>query len=271
MTSIIQFADIHFGREDRQALTALAEVVSALRPDVTLICGDITQDGKTAEFRAARDWIRTLEGPKVITPGNHDTPTFGIFQRLFDPFGRYNRIIKPLSEPFYADQYVSIVPLNTARGWQTRLDWSLGVVDMAALSETVDQLGALPPKAVKLVMAHHPFIYPPSSPLQKDTQNGPEGLSRLSALNIDGVLTGHVHVPFMLGRQPGDTDIMSIGAGTLSTRRRNKPASFNHIAIDDTLIKVTAIDWQDGAFSEGLVFTKLVAELKSRRPLKSAS
>jgi len=74
MTSIIQFADIHFGVEDKEAVAAIAATVETLKPDVTVICGDITQNGKIDEFFAARDWIRSLPGPKVITPGNHDTP-----------------------------------------------------------------------------------------------------------------------------------------------------------------------------------------------------
>jgi len=46
MTSIIQFADIHFGVEDKEAVAAIAATVETLKPDVTVICGDITQNGK---------------------------------------------------------------------------------------------------------------------------------------------------------------------------------------------------------------------------------
>jgi len=265
MTSIIQFADIHFGVEDKAAMAAVKDTVDGLKPDVTLICGDITQNGKKEEFYAARDWIRTLSGPKVITPGNHDTPMFGIFQRLFDPFGRYNRIIAPLSEPHYTDQNVCIMPINTSRGVQAKADWSLGVVDIEELEKCVKVMQATAPQTVKLFIAHHPFIYPPSSPLQKKTEFGPKALKRLSELNIDGVLTGHVHTPFMLDRQPDETEILSIGAGTLSVRRRDKPASFNHMKIDGEMILVTEIFWDNDKFETGRIFTKKIAELKSRR------
>lgn len=267
MTSIIQFADIHFGVEDKEAMAAIAATVKTLKPDVTVICGDITQNGKKEEFYAGRDWIRTLPGPKIITPGNHDTPMFGLFQRFFDPFGRYNRIIAPLSEPHYTDQYVSIMPLNTSRGWQAKTDWSLGVVDMEELDIVIDQLKATLPATVKMIAVHHPLIYPPISPLQKETENGVKALMRLSEMNIDTVLSGHVHAPFMLERQPDETDIMSIGSGTLSVRRRDKPASFNHIVVDADTIQVTEIFWQDGNFSTSKPWVKKIAELKSRRPV----
>lgn len=265
MTSIIQFADIHFGVEDKDAMRAVAATVKTLKPDVIVICGDITQSGKKEEFYAARDWIQTLPGPKIITPGNHDTPMFGLIQRLFDPFGRYNTIIAPLSEPDYTDQHVSIMPLDTARGWQAKIDWSLGVVDMDSLDKTIDRLHATHPLTVKMIAVHHPFIYPSSSPLHKETKNGAKFLKRLSELNIDIVLSGHVHVPFMLERQPDETEIMSIGSGTLSVRRRDKPASFNHITIDSKTVSVTEIFWQDGKFSKAEPWTKRIADLKSRR------
>ena len=265
MTSIIQFADVHFGLEDQSAMAALAATVERLKPDVTVICGDITQNGKVSEFEAARDWIRSLSGPKIITPGNHDTPMFGLFHRFFDPFGRFNRIIAPLSEPYFADQHVSIATLNTARGWQKKTDWSVGVVDLEDLDTAVQQLMSTSPATVKMVAVHHPLIYPPVSPLQKKTQRGQEALASLSAQNIDAVLSGHVHVPFVLERQPNLTEVMSIGAGTLSTRRRDKPASFNHIVVDDERIIVTEVFWKDGQFSTSEPWAKDVSELKSRQ------
>lgn len=266
MTSIVQFADIHFGAEDKDAMTALANSVAALKPDITLICGDITQNGSKDEFYAARDWIRTLAGPKLITPGNHDTPMYGLLHRFFAPFKRYQDIIAPLSEPYYTDQYVTIMPINTSRGWQLKPDWSLGVVDIEALEALAKNMKSISAESLKFVIAHHPFLYPPSSPLQKKTKNGKQALKMLSEMNIDAVLSGHVHVPFMLKRQPDETEIMSIGAGTLSVRRREKPASFNHIHVDDKIMRITAIEWSDGEYKSREPVTKKVATLKSRQP-----
>jgi len=212
MTSIIQFSDIHFGVEDKEAVAAIAATVKTLKPDVTVICGDITQNGKIDEFFSARDWIKSLPGPKVIT------------------------------------------------------DWSLGVVDMDELDTVINNLKATLPSTLKMIAVHHPLIYPPISPLQKETEKGAEALMRLSQLNIDAVLSGHVHAPFVLERQPDETEIMSIGSGTLSVRRRDKPASFNHLLVNSETIQATEIFWQDGKFSTAEPWIKKIAELKSRRP-----
>ena len=261
MTSIIQFADIHFGVEDPDAMAAVKTYTDALKPDCILICGDITQDGKVSEFKAAQNWIQSFNVPRVITPGNHDTPVYGIFQRLFQPWGRYDRYIAPLSEPFYADKNVMLVTMNTARGVQAKLDWSLGVVDMDVLDEKIKTLHSAEAGCLKMIAVHHPLIYPPSSPLDKQTKRGPEAIKRLSDNNIDAVLSGHIHSPFFKDRDPGKTDIISIGSGTLSTRRRGVPPSFNHIQIDEDTLSVTPIDWIDGVFVAAKPWVKARREL----------
>lgn len=264
MTSILQFADIHFGVEDKAAMDAVKTYAQSLRPDLVLICGDITQSGKVSEFKAAQDWIASFPAPKLITPGNHDTPMFGIFQRLFDPFGRYKKYIEPLSEPFFADKNIMIVPYNTARGVQAKTDWSLGVVDMDALDGVIHKLNSVPETVLKMIAVHHPLIYPAMSPLKKETENGKQAVKALSDANIDAVLSGHIHSPFVVERTPGKTDILSIGSGTLSTRRRGVPAGFNHIEVDETTLRITAIDWVDGAFIRRDGWEALRTDLKDK-------
>ncbi|MDB2438316.1 metallophosphoesterase [Hellea sp.] len=252
----MQLSDIHFGTEDKDALAAARIYANSLSPDLVLICGDITQDGKVEEFEAARDWISGFDSPKLITPGNHDTPVFGIIQRIFNPFGRYDKYIKPLSLTEYTDKNIAIQAYNTARGIQAKFDWSLGVVDLEQLNQKIQSLKNNPPETLKMIAVHHPLIYPDVSPLQVTTKNGEAAVKMLSDANIDAVLSGHVHAPFLIERDPGRTSLLSIGSGTLSTRMRGKPASFNHIEIDDTHLSVTAIDWIDDNYVRAKSWTK---------------
>ncbi len=267
MTSILQFSDIHFGSEDKSAMAAVRDFAMALKPDVFLICGDITQNGSSKEFIAAQDWIKTFPGPKLITPGNHDTPMFNVLARAFWPFRGYNKYIRPMSEPYYADDNVMIVPHNTARGLQWKLDWSLGVINLQTLKADIRNLDAARPGSLKMLAVHHPLIYPSVSPLQKTTKNGAEALNHLSDANIDAVLSGHVHTPFVAHRDPGKTELLSIGSGTLSTRRRGQPASFNHLHIDSDICRVTAYDWIGGAYVKQCLIEKPRRDLSAQRPL----
>ncbi|WP_409433274.1 metallophosphoesterase family protein [Litorimonas sp. RW-G-Af-16] len=262
MTSILQFSDIHFGVEDKNAMAAVRDYAKTLSPDLALICGDITQSGKIEEFKAARDWIEQFDAPKIVTPGNHDTPMFGILHRIFDPFGRYNKFIAPLGETMFVDENIALMPYNTARGVQAKLDWSLGVVDLSDLAAKVSHLKAKNPSVLKMIAVHHPLIYPPVSPLIKETKRGEAAVKLLSDANIDGVLSGHVHAPFVVEREPGQTELLSIGSGTLSTRQRGKPASFNHIEIDSRDIRVTAINWTGDKFERAEAWTKSRVDLR---------
>lgn len=265
MTSIIQFADIHFGVEDQEAMGCVKGAIEKLHPDIIVICGDITQNGSDEEFKAAHEWIKTLDGPKLITPGNHDTPMYGLIERFTRPFAKYRKWIEPLSEPYFTNKDVTILPYNSARGWQFGFDWSLGAVNLKDLAILTENMKRLSQGGVEVIMAHHPLIYPDVSPLQKRTKNGVKTLKYLSHHNVDIVLTGHVHVPFAIERHPNETEVISIGAGTLSHRRRNKPVSFNHISIDQSDIEVSALEFQNGEFISSKTFSKRVDSLQSRR------
>lgn len=265
MTSIIQFADIHFGVEDRDAMGCVKASIEKLEPDIIIICGDITQNGSDEEFKTAHDWIKTLNGPKLITPGNHDTPMYGLIERFTRPFAKFKKWIEPLSLPYFINEDVTIMPYNSARGWLFGFDWSLGAVNMKDLAKLTDDMKRLGQGGVEMIIAHHPMIYPELSPLQKQTKNGVKTLDYLSRRDVDIILTGHVHVPFAIERHPNETDIVSIGAGTLSKRRRNKPASFNHISIDQNTIQVSAVDFTNGEFLSSETFSKRIDSLRSRR------
>jgi 3',5'-cyclic AMP phosphodiesterase CpdA len=265
MTSILQFADIHFGVEDRAALAGIDAIIDDLAPDVTVISGDITQTGSEAEFAAAANWLSGLLGPKIITAGNHDTPMYGIVDRLLNPFDRYAEYIGPHDAGLFEDDNVIIQSLNTARGVQMKMDWSLGVVNMDELDQKISRFSQSEWGKLRLLNVHHPFIYPPESPLQKDTKNGPAGLKRLADGHCDAVLSGHVHIPFVVEREPGGSELLSISAGTLSTRRRGNNPSFNHIQIDADEISLTMIEFTGEDYVQSETFRKTRRELSAWR------
>ncbi|MEM9599797.1 MAG: metallophosphoesterase [Pseudomonadota bacterium] len=265
MTSILHFADIHFGVEDRDALAKLDATIDRLQPDISIISGDITQTGSEEEFVKAAQWIERLAGPKIITPGNHDTPMFGIIDRVIKPFDRYADHIDALDCGIYEDDHVIIQSMNTARGVQMKLDWSVGQVDLDELDMTIARFNQADWTKLRLLNVHHPFVYPPESPLQKKTENGPEALTRLADGNCDMVLSGHIHVPFVVEREPGDSQLLSVSSGTLSTRRRENNPAFNHIAINDDDVMITMIEFDGDGFRRSEAFRKRRSELSAWR------
>jgi len=246
MTSILQIADVHFGAEDTEALAAMRDIEEELAPDLILLCGDITQTGSTREFKAARDWLSGFSAPIVAMPGNHDAPYYSPIARLFSPYGRYEKYIRAICAESYVDEHLMVLGYNSARAFQPKLDWSVGVIDLEDLEDIIGRFKSEAEGKLHVFACHHPLIYPPESPLDKVTEDGPLALKMLSDANCDAVLTGHIHIPFVKDREPGETGLLSIGAGTLSTRRRGVSPSFNHIEVDDEGMRVTAVDFENG-------------------------
>ena len=57
MRTIAHLSDQHFGTEDLGLEEALLRVVAALQPSVVVVCGDLTQRARRAEFAAARAFL----------------------------------------------------------------------------------------------------------------------------------------------------------------------------------------------------------------------
>jgi 3',5'-cyclic AMP phosphodiesterase CpdA len=81
---LVHISDIHFGAANPAALDAVREYVAQVRPDAVLVAGDITQNGRQREFRAARSWFESLGVPCIVAPGNHSSsPAASPAQALF--------------------------------------------------------------------------------------------------------------------------------------------------------------------------------------------
>ena len=91
MAVLVHLSDLHFGRVDERLLDPLVAAVTAARPDVVVISGDLTQRAKRPEFEAARAFIARLPGPRVIVPGNHDVPLYNVVDRFLRPLARFRR------------------------------------------------------------------------------------------------------------------------------------------------------------------------------------
>ena len=246
MTRIIQVADIHFGTEDPTALEAFQYAAEAIGADAMAVCGDLTQRGKRSEFRAARQWLDSFSMPKVVVAGNHDTPLLNLYERVVSPFERHDRHFEDVSGPAVLDR-VKLVGLNTSRGWQTRGNWAEGSVDLEDLEEAISDVAPLDGKYGFLV-CHHPFLSPPDAPMRTATRRGRRASRRLAQSGINFLLTGHVHSPSVTVVDHKKQSYVAVSAGTLSTRLRNHPASFNLIDVSGDMCQVTVFTLQGDHF-----------------------
>jgi 3',5'-cyclic AMP phosphodiesterase CpdA len=248
MTRILHITDVHFGGEDKAAVEGATAWAHEQRPDLIVVTGDITLDGKPREFEAAAAWLRRLPEPRIVTPGNHDTPYLNIPLRALAPFGRYRRWIGPTDGEGADLPGVSVRAINTARGAQPRPDWSKGAISLDACDEAVASMAGREAEVLRVIACHHPLVEAVGAPVTGGVHRGHLAAERLAAQGVDLILTGHVHNPFAVPLPFGDERTYAVGGGTLSVRVRGTPASFNCITVEPACVTVVAHAWTGSAY-----------------------
>ncbi len=243
---IAHLSDIHFGGEMTDAVQAAVDAVAAFEPTLTVVTGDITLNGLPREFRAAAAWLDRLPAPKIVTPGNHDTPYWNLVLRTLVPFGRYRRYIGDADTAAFDDPKLAVRCLNSARGAQPRLNWAQGAIATNRLRELNWRADTAP--LLRVFACHHPLIDIEGAPVTGGVHRGAAAAAILAAIGVDLILTGHVHNPFVLALPVADPGVYAIGAGTLSVRTRGTPASFSTIVVEDATFEVTAQGWTGDRF-----------------------
>ena len=169
MGRVLQFSDVHFGREHRHACAAALDFAHATPADLVLITGDVTQQGLPDEFAAAGDWIRSLPEPTFVIVGNHDVPYWSLKARLFHPWRAFERAIgHPAHDHQFLSPEVMVRGVVTARGWQARANWSKGVIDLAQTRKAAEALRQAPAGALRILACHHPLIEMIGAPMTGD-------------------------------------------------------------------------------------------------------
>jgi 3',5'-cyclic AMP phosphodiesterase CpdA len=232
MIRLFHVSDLHFGREDKEALAWFAHAVETERPDAVVCTGDLTQRAKREEFAAASRYLEQLPVPVTIEPGNHDLPYFNLIERFMRPYRRYGRLEKLIERPLDIKNVV-VVPLKTTARFQWRHNWSWGVVGRGSLARALALLKTMGEGHVKLIACHHPLVDKEGLHSSGKTIRGREALEALAAAGAHAVLSGHVHDPFVVEHEIDGRVIRKIGAGTLSERVRDSLPSFNEIRVSE--------------------------------------
>jgi len=256
MARIAHLSDLHFGAHDDTIATAVEAWLLERRPDLVVISGDFTQRAKVAQFRQASKWINRLRAaglPLLLIPGNHDVPLYDAVRRFLWPLHRYKRYISNDLCPFYEDEAVAILGLNTARSLTIK-DGRLNHEQMALLRA---RFASVPPEKTRILVTHHPLFAMPigkGGEWSEAVGRHEHAVQAAREAGIHIALAGHFHRTYARAAQKmvedaGSALIIQAGTAT-STRLRNaEPQSFNwlHVHRHDR-IELQVVVWDGAAF-----------------------
>ncbi len=242
---ILHGSDLQVGRPYRPwAAQAFVELAHALRPDLVVVAGDLTQRAKAREYRVARILLDALAPlPVVVTPGNHDVPLYRIWERLLTPYRNWRRYLGAALDAVTRVPGATVVALNSSAPRRAVVGGRLDARQLGIARET---FAAAPRGDLRIVVTHHHFVRPPDG-LGGRPLPGAEALLRaLEGMGVDVILGGHVHQTHLLtsralveGVDPG---IPLVACGTTASSRgrgaETGENSLNVVRIDAGAVRV---------------------------------
>jgi 3',5'-cyclic AMP phosphodiesterase CpdA len=257
MRSIVHLSDMHFGRVNHQVISPLIEAITRIKPDLVAVSGDLTQRARSHQFREARAFLESLPKPQIVVPGNHDVPLHNVFARFTQPLRLYRRYITNDLRPFYHDEEIAVLGVNTARS----LTIKGGRINEAQVAWMRDRLSAAEAGAVKVVVTHHPFDLPEGHEERALVGRARMAMEHLASCGADLFLAGHLHFSHTTHsatryKIKGHSALVVQAGTAASSRGRGEENSFNVVRVDRPHIAIERFEWQPESGEFALIATE---------------
>lgn len=225
MSLLLQLSDLHFGTERASVVEALAVLAHEQRPDVLVLCGDLTQRARPGQFRAVRAFVHGLGVPMLAVPGNHDLPLFDLWTRLCRPYARYRAAFGADLEPVYRSPALMVVGVNTTRAWRHQA----GEISACQVDRVAAWLQGAGAAQLRIVVTHQPVAVTRADEHPALLRGHALALQCWAGAGADLVLSGHLHQPGVVALPGLVRPMWTVQAGTaVSSRvRAGQPNSVN--------------------------------------------
>jgi 3',5'-cyclic AMP phosphodiesterase CpdA len=225
---IAQLSDVHVGggRYREELLHAAIAEVNESEPDLVVVAGDLTDDGYPDQYPLAKKELEAIACPEVVlVPGNHDARNVG-YLRFEDTFGTRD-----------SRHRLSVGGLETAL---VAVDTSKPDLDEGEVGREhygwIEE-GFAGSADLRIFVCHHHLMPIPGTGRERNqVLDAGDVLSLLRQAEVDLVLSGHRHVPYVWPV----AGMFLVHSGTVSTlRTRGFPhPAYNLIRIAEERISV---------------------------------
>ena len=221
---IVQLSDIHVGSQFRgKIFENVIDEVNALKPDIVVITGDLTNEGLIGEYEKCKDLVSKLNVDKIISiSGNHDYRNTGylVFKKYF-PFQTINEL---------SDDVV-LVTLGTAR--PDRNEGEVGYRQTLWLERTMKKYED---KTTILAMHHHLIGIPDTGSERVTILDAGDVLRTILDTKVDLVLCGHKHRPWIW--RFNNLSIVNAGATSSERMRGLFENTYNIVNVEKNKLEI---------------------------------
>jgi len=258
MATIAHLSDVHFGHHDPIVVAAVEEFLFEHKPDLVVISGDFTQRARVKQYEMACEFVERIEamGLAVLAvPGNHDVPLYDVMRRFIRPLDRYQRFIDDDLCPWFENDELAVLGLNTAR--------SLTIKDGSISREQIRLIRKAfhtgEEGKTRILVTHHPLYAMPigdEGALTEVADRHDDALAAAAEAGVHILLAGHFHRSFSksareMVKNAGAALVVQAGTATSTRLRGDEKQSFNWIEAHKGKVEIEVHAWEGEGFVPG--------------------
>jgi 3',5'-cyclic AMP phosphodiesterase CpdA len=256
---IAHLSDLHFGAQDPKVVAGTLAWLHEQSPDLLIISGDFTQRARREQFEEASAYLNRLraDGHRIlVVPGNHDIPLYDLARRFGAPLRRYKRWISNDLCPWFEDDHVAVLGINTARS----LTFKSGRLNRDQMRLIEDRFSRVAESKTRVLVTHHPLYAMPigeGSELSEAVGRHDDAVRAVCRAGVHVALAGHFHRTYAAAARKmvetaGPALVIQAGTATSVRLRNNELQSFNWIhAHRNNDIELQVIAWDGHGFHRG--------------------
>jgi 3',5'-cyclic AMP phosphodiesterase CpdA len=251
---VLQLSDLHAGtREEPEVEGDLKTLVAAADPELVVVSGDLTNRNRPAEHERAAAFLRSLQRPLLVVPGNHDIPKLPPW-RFTCTFSEFLRVWGE-TEPTYRSERLVVCGLNSVRPWKQQG----GALQAGQLERARTSFVEAPAGALRVAALHHHLLGAPWRTIKRTIANRTSVLGGLVDAGAELIVSGHVHQSAVAERREfevtrggtrGAVVVTAPGLGQPRPKRRGEARGLHLYEAEERTLRVLTYAWAGHAWEQ---------------------